>query len=136
MSVKILICSLAFIFFGFIGTQAQTSLCPTPPGYVCITQAAGNVAAQNAKELEAQKEKVKILEDGLAAERKSIEELKVLNAKNIADLTLRINELSIQLADATGRLAEKDNTIIRQTATIEVLARNSRKKCLPFSVCF
>lgn len=132
--MKKVLLSVVFSLILVTGIGAQVADCPV--GFVCISQAAANKAAENARELEAQKEKIKVLEDALVQERKSTEEFKVVNAKNVSDLTLLNNDLTVKLAQATGQLIEKDATITRQTAILEVLVKNTRKKCMPFSVCF
>lgn len=122
--MKLLITTL-FIFSVSIIATAQTE-CPS--GFVCISTAAANVAASNARELEAQKEKVKVLEQGLAEKDKSIAELKSLNDKNVESLKEALKRTEIELATRTGQLISRESEVVRQSAIITAMIPMLRKK--------
>lgn len=124
-NIKIIIFCIIFATFA-ISANAQTVECP--PNLVCISQAAANFAAQNARELQAQKEKVKVLESALSDKDRSIAELKTLNDKNAADLKEAIRRTEIELATKTGQLISAEKELTRQTAIIQALLPMVRKK--------
>lgn len=99
-----------------------------PPGFLCITQAAGNQAASNARELAATKEKVTVLENALVEKDKSIAELKDVNNKNVLDLTAQLNKVTADWAFEKGKNTALEADKVLWTAVIEVLVKNSRQK--------
>lgn len=111
---------------------AQTVDCPA--GFVCISQQAANVAASNARELEATKAKVTVLEDGLKAKDVSIAELQELNRKNVADLTERIHKTEIELATKTGQLIGCEAQNVEQRAIIQAFLPMLRKKKIGLNI--
>lgn len=116
-------------------TALSQGTCTTQPGYVCLSQAAANKAAENARELEATKQKVTVLEGALAEKDKSITELKATAQKNETDLKLALADTQAKLAQKTGEVIQMEADKVRWTAVIDVLLKNSRKKCMPLSVC-
>lgn len=103
--------------------------CPVmPPGFLCISQAAGNAAAENARELAATKNKVTVLEASLVEKDKSIEEVKATAAKNVADLTAENTKILLNTAEKTGQLIKCEAFAVRDGAIIEFLVKNQRSK--------
>lgn len=133
MNMKLIIFCIIFIVFA-ISAHAQTADCP--PAFICLTQAEANRAAENARELVAQKEKVKVLESALSEKDKSIAELKSLNDKNTADLKEAIRRTEIELATRTGQLISAENELTRQTAIIQALLPMVRKKRIALITIF
>lgn len=135
MKKLIIIIGLVFVF-GLTG-QAQTAKCPVgqicpvvecPKTLICLTQVEANKVRENAKELEATKEKVVVLEQGLKDKDKSIQDLKDTNAQNVETLKDRVHKAEVDLATATGKIIEMEADRVRWTAVIDVLVKNSRQK--------
>lgn len=121
-------CVLAFAF-----SAAAQSVCPD--GMVCISQAAANQAAENAREKAALEAKVSVLEAGLIEKDKSIEEVKQTARANEADLKDALSKTEVKLGTATGELIGARAQIVTQTAMIEFMLRNGRKKCSLTIIC-
>ncbi|HLA96622.1 MAG TPA: hypothetical protein VK612_12940 [Pyrinomonadaceae bacterium] len=62
-------------------------------------------------------------------------EITVLD-KTVSDLRDEIGRLRIELAKMTGDKTGAEQMIVRLTAIVDLLLKQTRKKCLPFSVCF
>ena len=99
-----------------------------PPGTLCITQAAGNVAAQEHRELAAERDANAVLKQALLDKDKSISELQDTNRKNVADLTDRLHKTEVDLATKTGEGISKDAEIVRLTASFQFLLEHGRVK--------
>jgi hypothetical protein len=97
---------------------------------VCISQAAANVCRDNAALVKAQAEKIAALEESVKARDKAIDELKALNAANVADLTARLHKTELELAAKTGELIAKDAIVVRLNAIVDVLLSRTRKKSI------
>jgi hypothetical protein len=122
--------SVVFIAVFAISAAAQSIQCPQmPPGFLCITQEAGNRAAQLAREAAAKDAKIIALEESLTLKDVSIKEIQDTAAKNIADLKDANTKVLISLSASTGELIGARAEIVRQTATIQFLLTNGRKKC-------
>lgn len=106
--------------------HAQTEC---PANFVCITQEAANRAAQNARELEAQKQKVIVLESALVEKDKNVAEIQLAKDKNEAELKAALTETQTKLATATGQLIGAEATNVRLTAIIDFMLKNGRSKC-------
>lgn len=100
-----------------------------PPGTLCISQAAGNAAAENVAVLAATNAKVTTLQESLAKKDETINELKDTARKNETDLTARISATAVELALTKGMLVKTEGEVTRQTATIEFLLNHGRKRC-------
>jgi hypothetical protein len=122
--MKILI-TLLFILTASVITSAQVEC---PAGMVCISQVAANQAALNARELEATREKVKVLESALVDKDKSIAEVQETARKNEADLKDALHKTEVELSLKTGQLIGAENMNVRQTAIIEALVKVVRAK--------
>lgn len=132
-SAKRLLAVIIFIFVLSVVSQAQ---CPVmPSGFVCLSQQAANVAAENARELAATKDKVAIVEAGMIEKDKILADTKAEDLKSINDLKAALTKTQTNLGTATGQLIGAEAMNVRLTAIVDVLLKNTRAKCLPFSVC-
>jgi hypothetical protein len=108
-------------------TNAQTCP-PMPPGLLCITQTAGNNAAANARELEAQRQKVAVLEDALRQKDVTIAEWQETNRKNVEALTGQVTKATAEAAFEKGRNAELVADKVFWTEIIKLAVQNTRQK--------
>lgn len=106
-----------------------------PAGTICISQAAGNAAAENKQELDATKAKVGVLTEALTEKDKIIESVRATASKNEADLKAALTNTQTDLATKTGQLIGSEASNVRHLAIIDLLLKQTRKKCLPFSIC-
>lgn len=106
-----------------------------PAGTLCITQQAGNAAAQLAREAPLKDEKIKVLETSLTDKDKIIADIKAVAAKNESDLRASLHKTEVELATKTGQLIGEQASNVRNLAVIDVLLKNSKKQCKPFSIC-
>jgi len=51
------------------------------------------------------------------------------------DLKKEIYRLQTELAKTTGELTAQQQMVVRLSAVLDLALKNTRKKCLPFSVC-
>lgn len=119
---------IVLTFVSALSVNAQVTASPCPLGLVCISQMAANQAAANARELEATKQKVAVLEIALTEKDKSIQELTELNRQNTAALTDRLHKTEIELASTKGQLIGAEAQVTRQTAIIDLLLKYARPK--------
>lgn len=118
---------LSVIVFGL--SIAASGQCPVmPDGFICISQAAANVAAANSRENTALKEKVVVLEEGLKEKDKSIQELKDTNQKNVLDLTNQLSKVTAEAAFEKGQVTQCNADKVLWSAVIPVLVQNTRQK--------
>lgn len=116
---------VAMVLAMAVSASAQSQC---PDGFVCISQAAANQAAENARELAATKEKVVTLEGAIVDKDKTITDNKAAAAKNEADLKEALTKTQIDLALKTGQLIGCEANSVRQLAVIDVLLKNVRPK--------
>lgn len=138
MKIHSLLLTIVILAVSVIVTSAQ-SPCEgvvMPAGAVCISQTAANAAAQNARELDATKNKVNVLTEALTEKDKIIADVRVNASKNEADLKAALTNTQTELAIKTGQLIGAEASNVRNLAIIDLLLKQTRKKCLPFSVCF
>ena len=95
---------------------------------VCISQASANVCRDNALLIPALNEKIAALEAQVKARDTTIAELKEANAKNVADLTAAIHKTELALATKTGELVGCEAGRVRDSAIIQFLVQNTKKK--------
>lgn len=55
--------------------------------------------------------------------------------KAAEDLKKEICRLQTELAKTTGELTAQQQMVVRLSAVLDLALKNTRKKCLPFSVC-
>lgn len=118
-----------------ISAQSPCDGIQMPPGTLCITQAAGNQAAQLAREAPLKDEKIKVLTDALTEKDKIIADNKAVAAKNEADLKEALTRTQTELAMKTGQLIGSEASNVRNLALIDVLLKSTKKQCKPFSIC-
>lgn len=105
--------------------------CPTtmPAGTLCITQEAGNKAAENARLIPVLEEKIKVFETIVIPEKdKSIAEIKETAAKNEAALKEQNTKLLTDIAAKTGQLITYEKIFTRDSAWFEYLIKTSKGK--------
>lgn len=122
--IKLIVVAI-FLLFASSSLQAQTQ-CPS--GMVCISQAAANQAAENARELSATKAKITTLTEALAEKDKIIADVRATASKNEADLKEALTKTQTELATKTGQLIGCEANSTRQLAVIDVLLKNVRPK--------
>lgn len=106
---------------------------PEPPK-ICISQAAANKCAENARVVPALEAKIAELEAGLLEKDKSIAEIREAARKNEAELRAALSKTENELATKTGQLIGAEATITRFTAIIDFMLKNGRNKCGGFTV--
>lgn len=114
------------VYLAFTLTANAQSECPQ--GMVCLSQTAANVAASNARELFAIREKVIVLETSLVEKDKIAVEIKASASKNEADLRSALSKTEIELGVKTGQLLGAEAMNVRQTAIIDLLLKSVRPK--------
>lgn len=110
--MKILCIAITFLLFAAVGIKAQE--CPADK--VCISPEAARKAIENAETVKAQAEQIKTLTGALNDE------------KEVA------NKLKIEFAETKGELTALKQNAVSDRAIIELLLKNSKKKCMPFSI--
>lgn len=125
--MKILI-SIVLILAAAAFSLAQELVSQCPAGLVCISQAAANRASENARVLEATRQKVGVLEDALKSKDESIRALRETAAKNESDLREALKRTEIELATKTGQLISRESEVVRQSAIIQAMIPMLRKK--------
>lgn len=116
------------IFFTYVYAVNISAQTVCPDGMVCISKAAANQAAENARELTATKAKVATLTEALTEKDKIIADNKAVADKNEADLKERLHKTEVELAAKTGQLIGAEANSVRQLAVIDVLLKNTRPK--------
>lgn len=128
--MKRLILTLAFIVLG----SCQYAYAQSDEPKVCVSQAAANKCAENARVVSAQDAEIAALKASIAERDKSIAELKETNRQNIADLTGRLNATENKLAVTTGELIGTKAALVDSRAIIQFMLTNGRKKCGPLNL--
>lgn len=121
--MKFLILTI-FILMASVSATAQSC----PENMVCLSQAAANKAAENARELIAVREKVQVLENALLEKDKSISEVRETARKNEADLKEVLHKTEVELSLKTGQLISNESEKTRLLAIIDVLLKSVRPK--------
>ncbi len=135
LSIDMKVINFCIILIVFtIGANGQTVECPQ--GYICLNQTQANIAAQNAREIQVQKEKVSVLESALKSKDESIAELKKTNDQNVADLREALKRTEIALAEKTGQLIARESEVVRQSKIIEAMIPMLRKKRIALITIF
>lgn len=98
--------------------QAQDACPPMPSGYLCLPRAVA----------------LKALED--ADVRKALEAEKVQLNQAIEDIRKELNNMRIEFARVSGENTALKQNAVSDRAIIDLLLKNTRKKCLPLSICF
>jgi septal ring factor EnvC (AmiA/AmiB activator) len=116
------------IFFLVFATCASAQNCPE--NMVCISQQAANKAAENARELEATKEKVTVLESALKSKDDTIREIQETAKKNENDLREAIRRTESELSRTNGMLTAREAEVVRQSAIITAMIPMLRRKSI------
>lgn len=104
---------LITIFLFCVGVAgAQTNDC------VCISRAAAEKALVDADTVKAQAAEIAVLKQAL------------LDEKLVAV------KLKIEFAEKSGELTALKQNAVSDRAIIDLLLKNTKKKCLPLSICF
>jgi len=126
-TIRITLILVIALLIGAISAKAQ---CPVmPAGLLCITQAAGNAAAENKRELDATKAAYEVAKAQLVEKDKIIEDNKQAATKSINELKQTISDTEVKLGTATGQVIQAQGEIVRDQAMIQFLLTNGRKKC-------
>lgn len=112
----IVVCSLLLICGTYHAVSAQSSDCPADK--VCISREAALRAL-------ADSDTVKADAVAIAGYKQAIDDLKA-----------ELNKMRVEFANVSGENSGLRQAAVRTDAIIDVLLKNSRKKCMPFSVCF
>lgn len=113
--MKKLLFTIAILFIGTFAANAQ-SQCPAD--MVCITREAA----------------IKALTDSDSVKALTIENAKLTQA--IADKTKDLSDMKIEFARVSGENTGLKENAVSDRAIMTVLVQNSKKKCMPLSVCF
>lgn len=107
-----------FIFAGAVITNAQTSDCPVmPAGKLCVSRAVGEAALVADDKIKALEAELKARDEAAAIQRKALDDMRLEYVKASTEVTtLKQNAVS-------------------DRAIIELLLKNTKRKCLPFSIC-
>jgi len=117
--VKRLLFLLILIFLASVSALSQTVTdCPHPDGCVVISRSAAIKSLETDDEVKTLREENKVLKQAVASH-KDIE-----------------TTLKIELGKTVGELTGTQKTVIQLTGWLDIAMKNSRKKCMPLSVCF
>jgi hypothetical protein len=117
--MKTIFLTLGICFLFAVSASAQTDPCPPmPEGYLCVPRAVA----------------IQALEDSDA--RMALEAEKVQLTQAIEDLRKEVNNMRIEFARVSGENTALKQNAVSDRAIIDLLLKNTRKKCLPLSVCF
>ena len=105
-----------FILFTGFAVNAQD--CPHPSGCVTISREAA----------------LKAIADDTKV--KALETLEIVKDKAIDDITKELNRIRIEFAEKSGENTALKQNAISDRAIMEILVKNSRKRCSPLSICF
>ncbi len=101
-----------------------------PQGKLCISQEAGNRAAELARENPLLLAKIAVLEQALKDKDKNYAELQAAKNANEADLKKAVHDTEVKLATATGQIIQLEADRVRWSAVVDVLVKNSRKRSI------
>lgn len=113
-NMKNVLLAVTIVFVLTLAAHAQTE-CPS--GLVCITPAAARKALVDADTV------------------KAMQAEKVENDKAMGDLRELLGKMRVQFAEVSGELTALKQSAVQDRAVIEILLKNTKKRCLPFSVC-
>jgi hypothetical protein len=107
---------ITFAFLVFAGSASAQSECPADK--VCISREAAIKALADA-------DKVTALEKESEAKDKAI-----------ADIRKELNDMRIEFARVSGENTGLKTSAVRMDAILDLALKNTKKKCMPLSVCF
>lgn len=122
---------VAILFIAVLFTVAVSCQVPEcPPGYVCITQAAANRAAENARLVPVLEQSVTDLKAQLVEKDKSTDEIRKAGEENVRDLKAENTRLISEVSVKTGQLVGSEAMVTRLTAIVDFMLKNGREKCV------
>lgn len=130
---NILLFLIVFFVSGVLNISSQTPEPDAGSEKVCISQAAANKCAENARVVSALEAKILVLETAIAEKDKNVAEIRDAAKKNEAELKAALTETQTKLATATGQLIGAESNIVRLTAIVDFMLKNGRKKCGPLT---
>ena len=98
-----------------ICANAQTDC---PPGLVCISPEAARQALEDSDTVKAQKAEIAVLNQA------------------IDDFRKELNNMRIEFARVSGEATALRQNAVSDRAIIDLLLKNSKKRCAPLSICF
>lgn len=110
-------CGLLVFLFNARG-NAQAAECQFSSGCVTVSRAAAEKALVDADTVKAQAAEIAVLKQAL------------LDEKLVAV------KLKIEFAEKSGELTALKQNAVSDRAIIDLLLKNTKKKCLPLSICF
>jgi hypothetical protein len=134
--MKPILITLFLLILAPLAAYSQAKCPPMPSGTICLSQAAANAAASNARELAASRAEIEILKQALTEKDKSITELRLAGNQNVADLTKALTDTQVKLAQKTGELIGSDAERTRLIAMLEMALKNTKKKRNAFITLF
>jgi hypothetical protein len=105
---------IALILFGGVVASAQADC---PADRVCITRDAALKALADADRVKALEDEVKVKDEAIAGFRDAL------------------NKMRIEFAEKSGENTALKQNAVSDRAIIELLLKNTKKRCLPLSVC-
>jgi len=108
---------IGIVLFASSLAYGQTDCSQTPENCVLITREAAIKALEDSDKVKALEAQVTVLKDAVSAH-KDIE-----------------TTLKVELAKAIGENTALQKSEVRLTAWLDIAMKNSRKKCMPFSLC-
>ena len=115
--MKKLFLATLMLFSGVLITNAQTDCTATPQNCVLITREAAIKALNDSDRVKALEAEIKVKDEAYDAQK---------------DL---LNQMRIEFAAKSGENTALKQNAVSDRAIIELLLKNTKKKCLPFSVC-
>jgi len=115
--VKLFLATL-ILFAGAFVASGQTDCTVTPQNCVLITREAAIKALNDSDRVKALEAEIKVKDEAYDAQKGLL------------------NEMRIEFARVSGELTGIKQNAVQDRAIIAELLKNTKKKCLPFSVCF
>lgn len=113
--MKCLLTLALLLIAGVSASLAQSVTCPD--GMVCVSRDAAVKALADADTVEAQKKEIAVKDQA------------------IADLKKLLDDMRINFAAISGENTALKQNAVSDRAIIELLLKNTRKKCLPLTIC-
>lgn len=111
---KLLCCIGISLVFAVVSVKAQD--CPSPQGCVLITREAALKALEDSDKRTALEAEVKVKDQA------------------IVDLKKLLDDMRIQFAEKVGENTALKQNAVSDRAIMEILVKNSRKRCAPLSI--
>ena len=115
--MKCLLIAPALLLIGVLTSASMAQSVTCPDGMVCVSRDAAVKALADADTVDAQKKEIAVKDQA------------------IADLKKLLDEMRINFAAASGENTALKQNAVSDRAIIELLLKNTRKKCLPLTIC-